>query len=126
MARRFPYATAAAGAITLGGATIAWAAGALEGTVVKQTLNVEAIIMFVAFVALTLYITYRAASATKSTSDFYAAGGGITGLQNGLAMAGDYMSAASFLGISGLVYKSGYDGLIYSIGFLVGWRSCSS
>ncbi|WP_158809104.1 cation/acetate symporter ActP, partial [Beijerinckia sp. L45] len=121
MARRFPYATAAAAAITLGGASIAWAAGALEGTVVKQSLNVEAIVMFVAFVALTLYITYRAAAATKSTSDFYAAGGGITGLQNGLAMAGDYMSAASFLGISGLVYKSGYDGLIYSIGFLVGW-----
>ena len=53
--------------------------------------------------------------------DFYSAGGGITGFQNGLAIAGDYMSAASFLGISGLVYTSGYDGLIYSVGWLVGW-----
>ncbi len=58
---------------------------------------------------------------TRTASDFYTAGGGITGFQNGLAIAGDYMSAASFLGISGLVFASGYDGLIYSIGFLVGW-----
>ena len=73
------------------------------------------------FVGLTLVITYIAAKRTKSASDFYAAGGGITGLQNGLAMAGDYMSAASFLGISGLVFSTGYDGLIYSVGWLVGW-----
>ncbi len=59
--------------------------------------------------------------AHPSAAQFYAAGGGITGLQNGLAIAGDYMSAASFLGISGLVYTTGYDGLIYSVGFLVGW-----
>ncbi len=71
--------------------------------------------------ALTLGITYWAAKADSSAADFYAAGGGITGFQNGLAIAGDYMSAASFLGISGLVFTSGYDGLIYSIGFLVGW-----
>ena len=58
---------------------------------------------------------------TKSAADFYAAGGGITGFQNGLAIAGDYMSAASFLGISGLVFTSGFDGLIYSVGLLVGW-----
>ena len=77
--------------------------------------------MFLAFVLGTLGITYRAAMQTKSAADFYAAGGGITGLQNGLAIAGDYMSAASFLGISGLVFASGFDGLIYSIGFLVGW-----
>ena len=117
-------ATAAATTFTaalLLGIAPAGAVGALEGTVVKQSLNLPAIAMFIAFVALTLYITYRAATATRSASDFYAAGGGITGLQNGLAIAGDYMSAASFLGISGLVYKSGYDGLIYSIGFLVGW-----
>lgn len=57
----------------------------------------------------------------KTASDYYSAGGKITGFQNGLAIAGDYMSAASFLGISALVYTSGYDGLIYSIGFLVGW-----
>ena len=77
--------------------------------------------MFFAFVGATLGITYWAARQTKTAKHFYAAGGNITGLQNGLAIAGDYMSAASFLGISGLVYLSGYDGLIYSIGFLVGW-----
>jgi cation/acetate symporter len=77
--------------------------------------------MFVIFVGATLGITYWAAKRTKSAKDFYTAGGGITGLQNGMAIAGDYMSAASFLGISGLVYLKGYDGLIYSIGFLVGW-----
>jgi cation/acetate symporter len=80
-----------------------------------------AIVMFVSFVIATLGITYWAARRTKSAKDFYAAGGGITGFQNGLAIAGDYMSAASFLGISGLVFASGFDGLIYSIGFLVGW-----
>ena len=69
----------------------------------------------------TLGITYWAAKRTRSATDFYAAGGGITGFQNGLAIAGDYMSAASFLGISALVFASGFDGLIYSIGFLVGW-----
>ena len=69
----------------------------------------------------TLAITKWAASKTKSAADFYAAGGGITGFQNGLAIAGDYMSAASFLGISGLVFVSGFDGLIYSVGWLVGW-----
>jgi hypothetical protein len=66
-------------------------------------------------------ITYWASKRNKSAADYYAAGGGITGFQNGLAIAGDYMSAASFLGISALVFTSGYDGLIYSIGFLVGW-----
>ena len=69
----------------------------------------------------TLFITKWAAAKTKSTADFYTAGGGITGFQNGLAIAGDYMSAASFLGISAAVMASGFDGLIYSIGFLVGW-----
>jgi cation/acetate symporter len=87
----------------------------------KQPLNVAAIIMFLIFVLGTLFITKWAAGRTKSAADFYAAGGGITGFQNGLAIAGDYMSAASFLGISALVYTSGFDGLIYSIGFLVGW-----
>jgi len=77
--------------------------------------------MFVFFVAVTLAITYWAAKRTKTAAQFYAAGSGITGLQNGLAIAGDYMSAASFLGISGLVYAWGYDGLIYSVGWLVGW-----
>ncbi|WP_110019189.1 cation acetate symporter [Plasticicumulans acidivorans] len=96
-------------------------ADAVTGPVEKQATNVTAIVMFLAFVAATMGITYWAASRTKTAKDFYTGGGGITGFQNGLAIAGDYMSAASFLGISGLVFSSGYDGLIYSIGFLVGW-----
>ncbi|WP_413743113.1 cation acetate symporter [Sodalis sp. RH15] len=87
----------------------------------SRPLNVQAIILFVLFVALTLYITYWASKRTRSRKDYYTAGGRITGLQNGLAISGDFMSAASFLGISALVYTSGYDGLIYSLGFLVGW-----
>ena len=98
-----------------------FAADALSGQVEKQPLNMSAIVMFLIFVGATLGITYWAAKKTKSAKDFYTAGGGITGFQNGMAIAGDYMSAASFLGISGLVYMKGYDGLIYSIGFLVGW-----
>ena len=100
--------------------SMALAAGTIDGGS-KQATNWAAIGMFVAFVALTLCITYWAAKRTASAADFYSAGGGITGFQNGLAIAGDYMSAASFLGISGLVYTSGYDGLIYSVGWLVGW-----
>lgn len=87
----------------------------------KSELNTEAIVMFLVFVVATLGITKWAAGRTKSAADFYAAGGGITGFQNGLAIAGDFMSAASFLGISGLVFANGYDGLIYSVGWLVGW-----
>ncbi|HEK1719435.1 TPA: cation acetate symporter [Proteus mirabilis] len=87
----------------------------------KQPINFQAIIMFLIFVGLTLYITYWASKRTRSRSDYYTAGGKITGFQNGMAIAGDFMSAASFLGISALVYSSGYDGLIYSIGFLIGW-----
>jgi len=94
---------------------------ALSGEIQKQALNISAIVMFLIFVAATLGITYWAAKRTKTAKDFYTAGGGITGFQNGMAIAGDYMSAASFLGISALVYGKGYDGLIYSIGFLVGW-----
>lgn len=97
------------------------AADAISGEVQRQPLNISAIVMFVIFVAATLFITYWASKRNRSASDYYAAGGRITGFQNGLAIAGDYMSAASFLGISALVYTSGYDGLIYSIGFLVGW-----
>ena len=101
--------------------SLAAAAGPDLGAVKQQPLNWAAIGMFLLFVLGTLGITYRAAMQTKSAADFYAAGGGITGFQNGLAIAGDYMSAASFLGISALVFTSGFDGLIYSIGFLVGW-----
>ena len=84
-------------------------------------LNITAILMFVLFVGITIYITYWAAKKTQTAKSFYTAGGDITGFQNGLAISGDFMSAASFLGISGLVYLTGFDGLIYSIGFLIGW-----
>ena len=84
-------------------------------------LNIPAVIMFFVFIVATMGITKWAASKTKSASDFYTAGGGITGFQNGLAIAGDYMSAASFLGISGMIFLHGFDGMIYAIGFLVGW-----
>ncbi|MDN0074046.1 cation acetate symporter [Crenobacter sp. SG2303] len=110
-----------AAAVLLATPGLALAADALSGEVKRQPLNWHAIIMFFIFVAGTLAITYWAARRTRSASDFYAAGGGISGLQNGLAIAGDYMSAASFLGISAMVYEKGYDGLIYSMGFLVGW-----
>ena len=99
---------------------IAFAAEAI-GPSEKQATNWTAITMFAVFVLGTLYITKWAASKTKSAADFYTAGGGISGFQNGLAIAGDYMSAASFLGISAAVMSTGFDGLIYSIGFLVGW-----
>lgn len=91
------------------------------GVAVKQATNWTAISMFVLFVAATLFITKWASAKTNSTKDFYTAGGGITGFQNGLAIAGDFMSAASFLGISAMVFSSGYDGLLYSLGFMVGW-----
>jgi len=110
------------GAITLlGVSAAAMAAGADLGQAEKQPTNWTAIGMFAVFVVGTLFITKWAAAKTKSAADFYTAGGGITGFQNGLAIAGDYMSAASFLGISAAVMVGGFDGLIYSIGFLVGW-----
>jgi cation/acetate symporter len=83
--------------------------------------NLLAIGFFFVFVVSTMAITYWAARRTRSADHFYSAGRSVTGLQNGLALAGDYMSAASFLGIAGLVATSGFDGLLYSIGFLVGW-----
>ncbi|MBS0435169.1 MAG: cation acetate symporter [Proteobacteria bacterium] len=108
-------------AALMGAAGAALAAGADLGQAQKQATNWTAIGMFGVFVIFTLFITKWAAARTKSAADFYTAGGGITGFQNGLAIAGDYMSAASFLGISAAVMTSGFDGLIYSIGFLVGW-----
>ncbi|WP_218242260.1 cation acetate symporter [Comamonas fluminis] len=114
-------APALATSVLLSAAGSALAAGGDIGNVAKQATNWTAIIMFTVFVLATLWITKWAAGRTKSAADFYTAGGGITGFQNGLAIAGDYMSAASFLGISAQVMMSGYDGLIYSIGFLVGW-----
>ncbi|MBR2148769.1 MAG: cation acetate symporter [Campylobacter sp.] len=88
---------------------------------VKSELNIVAILMFAIFVLATLGITYYSNKLSNSASGFYTAGGNITGFQNGMATAGDYMSAASFLGIVGLVFHSGFDGLVYSIGWLVGW-----
>src|SRR5512135_1240671 len=92
----------------------------MHQTIIVQA-NPLAIMFFVLFVVSTLLITWWAAKPTRTTKDFYAAGRSVTGFQNGLALAGDYMSAASFLGIAGLVSTKGYDGLIYSVGWLVGW-----
>lgn len=117
--RKVIFRAAAAGALSFAAGS-AYAAGPIEAGAIQPT-DWTAIVIFVAFVLVTLGITYWAARHTQTTKDFYAAGGGITGFQNGLAISGDYMSAASFLGISALVYTSGYYGLIYSIGFLVGW-----
>ncbi len=86
-----------------------------------NSMNMPAISMFFAFVVMTLGITYWAAKRTQSTSDFYTAGGGITGWQNGLAIAGDYMSAATLLGLTAMLYTSGVDAYIYMIAFFVGW-----
>jgi cation/acetate symporter len=99
----------------------AFAAGDATFEATKRELNIPAIVMFFAFIVFTLGLTVWAARKTKSASDFYTAGGGITGFQNGLAIAGDYMSAAAFLGVSGLIYLKGYDGVIYAVSFLVGW-----
>ncbi|MGX1359879.1 hypothetical protein AB7M46_004936 [Bradyrhizobium elkanii] len=88
----------------------------------RRSLNATAIAMFLGFVAVSLAITWWAARRGTSTAkDFYAAGAGLTGVENGLAIAGDYTSAATFLGVTALVYTSGYDGMIYAIGFLVGF-----
>ena len=102
-------------------ALTAFAAGDATFEATKRELNIPAIIMFFVFILGTLGLTVWAARRTKSASDFYTAGGGITGFQNGLAIAGDYMSAAAFLGVSGLIYLKGYDGVIYAVSFLVGW-----
>lgn len=109
---------AAAALLALGSAL---AAPADIGQVQKQPVNITAIAMFLVFVLGTLGITYWAAKRTTSASDFYTAGGGITGFQNGLAIAGDYMSAATLLGLSSLVFLRGYDGFVYTISFFIGW-----
>ena len=109
----------------IGGSLFAFAAlaagEAISGAVEKQPVNVIAIGLFIAFVLATLGLTYWASRRTRSTSDFYTAGGGITGFQNGLAIAGDYMSAAAFLGVSGMVFGKGVDGVFYTVGWTVGW-----
>ena len=100
---------------------LALAGPPLEGALEKQPTNWHAIGMFLAFVALTMGITWWAANRTKSTTDFYTAGGGITGFQNGLAIAGDYMSAATLLGMTAMAYTQGFDAYMYMIAFFVGW-----
>ena len=104
----------------LGFSAFALAADAV-GATEKQATNWHAIVMFCIFVTLTMGITYWAASRTKTTADFYTAGGGITGFQNGLAIAGDYMSAATLLGLTAMVYTQGYDGYVYMLAFFAGW-----
>ena len=101
--------------VLLGLSSPAFAGEAIVG------MHPVAIGFFIVFIAITLGITYWAARRSRTATEFYAAGRSISGFQNGLAIAGDYMSAASFLGIAGMVATKGYDGLIYSIGFLVGW-----
>ncbi|WP_454751774.1 cation/acetate symporter ActP [Cupriavidus necator] len=107
-------------------ATLPWAAaaeaapGALQA-VQTQPTNSVAIVMFLVFVVATLGITYWAAEKTRSLNDFYNCGGGITGFQNGLALAGDYMSAAALLGVTSTIFAKGYDGFIYSISFFIAW-----
>jgi cation/acetate symporter len=116
MIRRLSLAAAA-----LAAPVLALAGPALDGATEKQPLNLHAIAMFVAFVVLTMGITKWASGRSKSASDFYTAGGGITGFQNGLAIAGDYMSAATLLGVTAMVYGQGFDGYIYALAFFVGW-----
>jgi cation/acetate symporter len=99
----------------------ALAGGAIDGQAEKQPLNVHAIVMFLVFVALTMGITWWAANRTRTAADYYTAGGGITGFQNGLAIAGDYMSAATLLGLTAMTYTQGFDGYMYMIAFFVGW-----
>ena len=98
-----------------------YAAGLDTSAFAQGERNYFAIGMFLVFVLATLAITYFSSKVSKSAVGFYTAGGNITGMQNGIAIAGDFMSAASFLGIVGLVFANGFDGLIYAIGFLVGW-----
>ncbi|WP_035060193.1 cation acetate symporter [Andreprevotia chitinilytica] len=101
--------------------TLACAAGTIDGPVTARPTNWIAIGMFLLFVLFTLGITWWAARRTRSAADFYTAGGGLNGWQNGLAIAGDFMSAAAFLGVSALIYASGFDGLIYALGTVVAW-----
>jgi len=84
-------------------------------------MSILGLFFFVAIVGLTLYVTYLASKRTNSASEFYTAGGGLTGWQNGIAIAGDYLSAASFLGIAGAIALNGFDGFFYSIGYLVAY-----
>ena len=109
-----PHRLLTATALALGSVP-AWAVDAP-----RQGLNTAAIGLFLGFVLITLGITWWAARRTRTASDFYAAGGQITGLQNGFAIAGDFMSAGAFLGLAGLVFANGFDGLVYAVGYTTG------
>ncbi len=113
---------AAAGAATLAAVAFAsdaaFADGAAKGA---GALNVTAIALFAAFTAITLAITYWASGRTRSAADYYAASGTITSFQNGLALAGDLVSAGAFLGLSGLIFATGFDGLVYAVGYTMGY-----
>lgn len=100
---------------------VGFAADSISGDVEKQNLNLTAIIMFLVFVSSTLVITWWAAKRTHSRKDFYAAGGGIPAWQNGIAISGDFLSAATFLGISSALYFNGFDALTLVVGALVSW-----
>src|SRR3954463_8396702 len=91
-------------------------AAGVEGS--NPTLNIA---IFAAFVVITLIVVFRASRNSRTATDYYAAGRAFTGAQNGIAISGDYLSAASFLGIAGAIALNGYDGFLYSIGFLVAW-----
>ena len=115
-----PAATPGAPAITAPGAATP-AAAALKPKRELKANKAITLSMFAVIIGITLGVVVWAARQTKTTADFYAAGGGITGTQNGWAIAGDYMSAASFLGISGMISLYGYDGFMYSVGWLVAY-----
>jgi len=119
MMRQLSKITAVLGLLIL--SAMVFAGPPVEGALEKQATNWHAIVMFCIFVAMTMGITYWASSRTKSTADFYTAGGGITGFQNGMAIAGDYMSAATLLGLTAMVYTQGYDGYVYMLAFFAGW-----
>lgn len=116
-----PYASCFKVAALLLPAQQALAVGAIDGEVQRQPLNPTAIVMFLLFVAVTLGVSYWASGRTRSSKDFYTAGGEITGLQNGFAIAGDFMSAAAFLGITGLMFLGGFDGLVLALGAFSAW-----
>lgn len=117
--RRFWLIISTVGLACLSGVT--FAVGSIDGDVERQPLNPTAIILFLVFVASTLGVSYWASRRTRDSSDFYTAGGQITGLQNGTAIAGDFMSAASFLGLTGLIFLGGFDGLVLALGAFSAW-----
>ena len=102
-------------------ALLALAAGPAFAQAVSTEYRFLTFAVFGSIIAVTMFVTYLAAKRTKTAADFYAAGGGVSGLQNGWAIAGDYLSAASFLGIAGLISLYGYDGFMYSVGWLVAY-----